>query len=140
MASGQKKHASEIDTDASNTNYSQREYIHLYREKALLYIESLPDILAASYKHTQLDRAGTTVDMMRATYDISEVVQGMWLRLACAFPENHFGETVWAHLHRYWSPEQIAAELIEPHPNIVMPANAGIQENILRTGYRPSPA
>jgi len=69
---------------------ARREYLTLGRDEALRYIEALPDILVAAYEHARSGWHGTTLDIVRAAYDVSEVVQEMWLRLSAAFPENHF--------------------------------------------------
>ncbi|HET7175977.1 MAG TPA: hypothetical protein VFK21_08185 [Gammaproteobacteria bacterium] len=69
----------------------QEEYKPLERADALAYIETLPDILAIAYKEARPGfSVGSTLEVIRATYGISEVVKGMWLRLANAFPRNHF--------------------------------------------------
>jgi hypothetical protein len=64
------------------------------RDEALRYIETLPNILATAYERARAGWAGNTLEMVRASYEVSEVVQEMWLRLSTAFPEKHFGGVV----------------------------------------------
>jgi hypothetical protein len=53
-------------------------------------ISTFPDILREAHANAQDGWGGTTVDMMRASYDVIEVLQSMWLRLARAYPDGHF--------------------------------------------------
>jgi hypothetical protein len=55
------------------------------------YIESLPGTLAEACELVRRDwNEGPTVDMVRAAYNLTEVLRDVWLRLAPAFPEGHF--------------------------------------------------
>jgi hypothetical protein len=68
------------------------EYVKVERIEILQYIEQLPDILATAYESVRPGWRGNTIEIIRATYGISEVVKGIWLRLALAFDQDHFSK------------------------------------------------
>ncbi|MFI5024148.1 MAG: hypothetical protein ACHQRJ_21150 [Alphaproteobacteria bacterium] len=55
------------------------------------YINDLPDFLAATYDRARAGWAGNNAQMRQATYEVNEVLQEMWLYLAAAYPDKHFG-------------------------------------------------
>jgi len=55
------------------------------------YINDLPDFLAATYDRARAGWAGNNAQMRQATYEVNEVLQEMWLFLAAAYPDKHFG-------------------------------------------------
>lgn len=68
------------------------------------YIDDLPNVLADAYAKARKGWGGSTADMKHATYEVIEVVQRMWIRLANEFPERHFGgETAEQFLEAYVS-------------------------------------
>lgn len=54
------------------------------------YISNMPDVLGMAYRKVRREWRGNTLDMVRAAYNITEVVRQMWLQLTNAFPERHF--------------------------------------------------
>ena len=54
-------------------------------------IDALPGILAEAYASVADGFGGTTADMMRASYFITDVLQNMLVKLSNRFPVNHFG-------------------------------------------------
>jgi len=54
------------------------------------YIENMPDVLSTAYRKVRREWSGNTLDMMRAAYNVTEVVRQMWLQLANSFPYRHF--------------------------------------------------
>ncbi|MFC7557416.1 hypothetical protein ACFQU7_42145 [Pseudoroseomonas wenyumeiae] len=61
-------------------------------DNLLQLLDKLPDVLEKACADAQAGWGGGTQDMARASYEVSEVLKGLWLRLAAEFPENHFGQ------------------------------------------------
>jgi len=61
-----------------------------------LFVNALPGTLAAAYKEISGQKTGrefpSTVDIIEASYKISEVLRRMWLSLASYYPTDHFGD------------------------------------------------
>ncbi|HEY4254376.1 MAG TPA: hypothetical protein VGM87_24430 [Roseomonas sp.] len=54
-------------------------------------VSALPGILRESCVKAREGWQGSTTDMMRASYDVIQVLQGIWLILAKEYPDRHFG-------------------------------------------------
>ena len=58
-----------------------------------MYIDSLPEIFSNACGQAQSNwHNGSTLDIVRANYNLTEALRRMWLRLAAGFPDRHFEE------------------------------------------------
>jgi hypothetical protein len=62
------------------------------REELERFIDDLPNVLGVAYdKAWAVWKDSSMIELKRATSELIEVVMDMWLRLASAFPDRHFG-------------------------------------------------